>query len=444
MTCGPAFPADGARNRHPMKITIKKIVYPGRSLAETDGKVVFTDEGLPGEVVEAEPIREKANYIEARTTGIIERSPRRTEPRCVHWKACSPWQVMDYGLQLEVKKGQVEEIFARELKIGLEELAIVPSPKVWGYRNRARFHILREGGEARAAYHEPGEESEFIPTGRCHLLPDEMNALGTDILDTINVFELRAITDIEIRRSSADGRMLAVLDFVPETDLAVIRRAFGGLRDRFPVAGVVGLVRDRTRIREVPLLGKSFLEDEADGARFRIGPRSFFQVNGEMLHRAAGEMRQLAAAAGEPKIADLYCGVGTFGILLAPGAKEVFGVESDEENLRFLEHNLRANRVGNYAVCEGKSEEWIGELLDKGVDCVILDPPRKGVDPAIVQSLAENPAGTILYLSCNPATLARDLKGLLPTYDLAEVKIFDFFPHTPHIETLAVLKRGRA
>ncbi|MHB8094958.1 MAG: 23S rRNA (uracil(1939)-C(5))-methyltransferase RlmD [Candidatus Aminicenantales bacterium] len=427
-----------------MKITIKKIVYPGRSLSEAEGKVVFTDEGLPGEVVEADVIREKTSYIEARTTGIIERSPRRTEPRCGHWKACSPWQVMDYGLQIEVKKGQVEEIFARELRIELEELEIVPSPKIWGYRNRARFHILREGGEARAAYHEPGEESEFIPTGACHLLPDAMNALGADILDTINAFELRAITDIEIRRSSADGRMLAVFEFGPAADLAEIRRAFGGLRDRFPVAGVVGLVRDRMRIREVPLLGKRFLENEAAGARFRIGPRSFFQVNGEMLHRAAGEMRRLAAAIGEPTIADLYCGVGTFGILLAPGAKEVFGVESDEENLRFLEHNLRANRIGNYAVCEGKSEEWIGELLEKGVDCVILDPPRKGVDPAIVQRLAENPAGTILYLSCNPATLARDLKGLLPAYDLAEIKVFDFFPHTPHIETLAVLKRGRA
>jgi len=424
-----------------MKITIKKIVYPGRSLAEAGGKVVFTDEGLPGEVVEADVIREKTSYIEGRTTGIVERSPRRTEPRCGHWKACSPWQVMEYGLQLEIKKGQVEEILARELRIGLEGLEIVPSPKVWGYRNRARFHILREGGEARAAYHEPGEESEFIPTGRCHLLPDEMNALCAGVLDTINAFELRAITDIEIRRSSANGRMLAVFEFEPAADLTGIRRAFGGLRDRFPVSGVVGLVRDRARIREIPLLGKSFLEDEADGGRFRIGPRSFFQVNGDMLRAAAGEMRRLAAAAGEPKIADLYCGVGTFGILLAPGAKEVFGVESDAENLRFLEHNLRANHVGNYAVCEGKSEEWIEELLDKGVDCVILDPPRRGVDPAIVRSLAENPAGTVLYLSCNPATLARDLKGLLPAYALAEVKVLDFFPHTPHIETLAVLKR---
>jgi len=426
-----------------MKLTIKKIVYPGRSLAETGGKVVFTDEGLPGEIVDADVIREKTSYIEARTTGIIERSPRRTEPRCNHWKACSPWQVMDYGLQLEVKKGQVEEILARELRIGVAGIEIVPSPKVWGYRNRARFHVLREGGEARAAYHEPGEESEFIPTGACHLLPDAMNALGADILDAVNAFELRAITDIEIRRSSADGRMLAVFEFGPAADPAEIRRAFGGLRDRFPVAGIVGLVRDRTRIREVSILGKSFLEDEADGARFRIGPRSFFQVNGDMLGAAAGEMRRLAAAVGEPRIADLYCGVGTFGILLAPGAKEVFGVESDPENLRFLEHNLRANRVGNYAVCEGTSEEWIGELLEKGVDVVVLDPPRKGADPSIVRSLAEKPAGTILYLSCNPATLARDLKGLLPAYELAEVKIFDFFHHTPHIETLAVLKSRR-
>ena len=425
-----------------MQVRIKKIVYPGRSLAELEGKVVFTDAGLPGEVVEIEAVREKVSFIEARTISVVEPSSRRVEPRCGHYKACSPWQDMEYALQLEVKGGQVREIFARELKLELSGPEVVPSPKVWGYRNRARFHILREDGEARAAYHEPGEEHVFIPTGPCHLLPDEINALCTDILDTVNAFEIGAITDIEIRRSSADGRMLVAFEFGPNTDVPEIRKAFGGLRDRFPVAGIVGLVRDRTRVRELPLLGKPFIYESAAGASFRLGPRSFFQVNGDMLLAAVDEMRRVSEADGEPRIADLYCGVGTFGIGLAHRAKEVFGVESDPENLRFLRKNLFANGVGNFAVCEGTSEDWIGELLDRGVDLVIVDPPRRGLEPSIVRALAERPVPAIVYLSCNPATLARDLKGLRGAYVPETIKVLDFFPHTPHIETLVVLKRG--
>lgn len=424
-----------------MQVRVKKVVYPGKSLAELEGKVVFTDAGLPGEVVEVEPVRERSSFIEARTVAVIEPSPRRVEPRCGHYKACSPWQDMEYTLQLEIKGGQVREIFARELRIELDGPEVVPSPKVWGYRNRARFHILRTDGEARAAYHEPGEEHAFVPTGPCFLLPDEINALCADILDTMNAFEIGSITDIEVRRSPADGRMLAALEFGTGTDVAEIRKAFGGLGDRFPLAGVVGLVRDKTRLRELPLSGKPFLYESVGGASFRLGPRSFFQVNGDMLLAAVDEMRRLAESLVEPRIADLYCGVGTFGILLAHGAKEVFGVEPDPENLRFLRKNLFHNGVGNYAVCEGTSEEWIGELLDRGIDLLIVDPPRRGLEPSVVRALAERPVPAIVYLSCNPATLARDLKGLGKAYAPETVKVLDFFPHTPHIETLVVLRR---
>ena len=425
-----------------MQILIKKIVYPGRSLADTDGKVVFTDEGLPGEVVEVEPVREKTSYIEARTVGIVEPSARRVEPRCGHFRACSPWQNMEYALQLEVKGGQVREIFSRELKIELDRLEVVPSPKIWGYRNRARFHVLRQDNGPFAAYHEPGSEAAFIRTERCELVPDEMNGLLGAVIGGIGKGDLRGVTDVEIRRSAADGRMLVSLGVESGADLGAVREVFGGLKDDFPLAGIVGLLNDRRKTSEVPLLGKGFVEENVAGTRFRIGARSFFQVNIEQLAAVAGEIRRIAAAAGELRIADLYCGIGTFGVLLAPGAKEVFGVESEEANIRFLKRNLTQNGVGNYAVCEGTSEEWIGEILDRNIDLVILDPPRKGVAPILAQALAEDPVRTLIYLSCNPATLARDLKILLGAYELAEVKVFDFFPHTPHIETLTILNRA--
>ena len=425
-----------------MQILIKKIVYPGRSLADLDGKVVFTDEGLPGEVVEVEPVKEKASYIEARTVRIVEPSARRVEPKCGHFRACSPWQTMEYALQLEVKGGQVREIFSRELKIELDRLEVVPSPKIWGYRNRARYHVLRQDNGPFAAYHEPGSEAAFIRTERCELVPDEMNGLLGAVIGGIGRGDLRGVTDVEIRRSAADGRMLVSLGVGSGPDLGAVREVFSGLKDDFPLAGIVGLLNDRKKTSEVPLLGKGFIEENVAGTRFRIGARSFFQVNVEQLTAVAGELRRIAAAAGEPRIADLYCGIGTFGVLLAPGAKEVFGVESEEANIRFLKRNLTQNGVGNYAVCEGTSEEWIEEILDRNIDLVILDPPRKGVEAGLARALAEDPVRTLIYLSCNPATLARDLKTLLGAYELAEVKVFDFFPHTPHIETLTILNRA--
>jgi 23S rRNA (uracil1939-C5)-methyltransferase len=349
---------------------------------------------------------------------------------------------MEYALQLEVKGGQVREIFSRELKIEFDRLEVVPSPKIWGYRNRARFHVLRQDNGLFAAYHEPGSEAAFIRTERCELVPDEMNGLLGAVIGGIGKGDLRGVTDVEIRRSAADGRMLVSLGVGSGADLGAVRKVFGGLKDDYPLAGIVGLLNDRKKTSEVPLLGKGFVEENVAGTRFRIGARSFFQVNTEQLAAVAGEMRRIAAAAGEPRIADLYCGIGTFGVLLAPGAKEVFGVESEETNIRFLKRNLTQNGVGNYAVCEGTSEEWIGEILDRNIDLIILDPPRKGVAPGLARALAEDPVRTLIYLSCNPATLARDLKILLGAYELAEVKVFDFFPHTPHIETLTILNRA--
>jgi len=425
-----------------VQILIKKIVYPGRSLADGEGKVVFTDEGLPGEVVEVEPIRERASYIEARTVRIIEPSARRTEPRCGHFRACSPWQNMEYAFQLEVKGCQVREIFSRELGIELDRLEVVPSSKIWGYRNRARFHVLWQDDKPFAAYHEPGSEAAFIQTERCELVPEEMNGLLGAAIGRIGNGDLRGVTDIDIRRSAANGRMLISLGMESGAEAEAVRKVFGRLKDDYPLAGIVGLLNDRKRTSEVPLLGKGFIEENVAGARFLIGAQSFFQVNNEQLAAVAGEMRRVASASREPRIADLYCGIGTFGVLLAPEAKEVFGIESEEANLRFLKRNLAQNGVGNYSVCEGTSEEWIGEILGRNIDLIILDPPRKGVRPDLARALADDPVRTLIYLSCNPATLARDLKILLPAYEVAEVKVFDFFPHTPHIETLTILFRG--
>ena len=425
-----------------MLLAIQKIVYPGRRLGLAEGKVVFTDRGLPGETVEVEVFKDRKSYAEARTVRVVEASSARVEPRCGHYLACSPYQDMDYGLELEVKKAQVAEIMSRELKRPVEAVEAVPSPEVWGYRNRIRLRVLREGGAARFVYNEPGEQASFVAVDRCHLVPDKVKDILARLLEIVNGGPYASVSGVEVRTSRSSGRSLVTVDLEGGAEKERLGAALAGLKKELGLAGAMASVGDGKRWRDERLFGADHLEERVGGLTFRVGARSFFQTNIGILERVFEDVAAAAAGRKEAVVADLYCGLGTFGILLAKGAREVFGVEPAAENVAFLKKNLALNRVGNFAVCEGTAEEWLDEVLDRRPAVVVLDPPRKGVDPRVVAGLVEDPAPVLIYLSCNPTTLARDLKGLLGAYELASLRVYDFFPHTPHIETLAVL-RGR-
>lgn len=422
-----------------MKLTVEKIVYPGRRLGRHEGKVVFTDRGLPGEVVEADVFRDRKSYAEARTLRIVEASPDRREPRCGHFLACSPYQDMDYALQRTVKRAQVEEILSRELKrpVGIEE--VVPSPEVWGYRNRIQLKVLWEQGRAGFVYNEPGEEASFLPVDRCFLVPEGMNDLLAEIQERTNDGPWPSVTGVEVKSSRSSGQSLVVCHLDSGKDLAEISGGLEELRLKYELAGAVGFVFNGKRFAKERLFGRDFIEEKVRGITYRIGARSFFQVNVGILERVFDDMEAPVAGLVDPVVADLYCGLGTFGMFLARRAREVFGVEADEENVAYLKKNLALNRIGNFAVCEGTSEEWLPEILERKAGVVVLDPPRRGVDARMIDALARDPVPIVLYLSCNPTTLARDLKPLLEVYELASLKAYDFFPHTPHIECLAIL-----
>ena len=423
-------------------LKVEKLVYPGRSLALDGGKVVFTDRGLPGEMVEVEVLRDRKTFAEARTLRIVVPSPARVEPRCAHFLACSPYQEMAYEAQLAAKKAQVEEIVDRELKLKLDGLEVVPSPEVWGYRNRIRLRILWQEGEARAYYHEPGEETAFLPVERCYLVSDAVNDLLAELVAFLGREGFEAVSELEVRESRARSRSLVVFHLESAARIEEMAGKLAGLHHRFPLSGITALVTDGRAVREETLGGVARLEESVGGKVFRLGARSFFQANVAIIDRVAAEMRRAVAEGPESGLVDLYAGVGTFGIILAAGAREVFAVESEPANIRFLKKNIEVNRAGNVAVCEGTSERWLPSLLERDIGAVVLDPPRRGADPGLLADLAASEVPLVLYLSCNPATLARDLKALLPVYELGSLRVYDFFPHTPHIETLAVLRRA--
>lgn len=427
-----------------MRIRIDKIVYPGRRMGLAEGKVVFTDIGLPGETVEVEIVKDKRSFAEARTVAVVERSPRRAEPKCGHYLACSPYQDMDDALEREVKRGQVAEIMARELRRPFDPPPFAPSPESWGYRNRIRLRVRRsEAGRAEFVYHEPGEQASFVAVDRCFLVPDRVNDLLGRLRETIDAGPFPSVEAVEVRTSRTRGDSLVVCELASDADKAALGGALAALRKDCALAGAVASFADGKRRRDERLFGRDFLEEAVRGLTFRVGARSFFQANVGILERVLDDVAAAAAPRAGETVADLYCGLGTFGILLARRAREVFGVESDPGNIGFLKKNLALNGVGNFAVCEGTTEEWLAEVLERRPGVVILDPPRRGVDPAVVGALVAEPAPLLLYLSCNPATLARDLKGLLEAYELKDLRVYDFFPRTPHIETLAVLEEKR-
>jgi tRNA (uracil-5-)-methyltransferase/23S rRNA (uracil1939-C5)-methyltransferase len=332
---------------------------------------------------------------------------------------------------------------ARELRRAFEPPAIVPSPEEWGYRNRIRLRVARgEDGKAGYVYHEPGERASFVAVDRCHLVGDLTSGLLERVRAIVEGGPFGSVETVEVRTSRARGESLVVCDLASAAEAAAFGKALAAAKREHGLVGAVASVFDGKKRRDEKLFGRDFVEETVGGRTFRVGARSFFQANVGILERVFEDVAAAAARLAGETVADLYCGLGTFGILLARGAREVFGVEPDPANVAFLKKNLALNGVGNFAVCEGTAEEWLEEVLEREPGVVILDPPRKGVDPAVVRGLVEAPAPLVLYLSCNPTTLARDLKGLLEAYELEDLRVYDFFPHTPHIEAIATLNGG--
>jgi 23S rRNA (uracil1939-C5)-methyltransferase len=424
-----------------MVIRIEKIVYPGRRLGLLDGKVVFTDRGLPGESVDVEILKDRRSYAEARTVRVLDPSPARVEPRCAHYLACSPYQDMDYGLEIEIKRAQITEILSRELKMRLGTIRIRPSPEIWGYRNKIGLRVVRELGQAEFVYHQPHEQEEFVAVDRCYLVPDRMNDLMARLIEIINRVPLQTVEGVEIRASRATGKTLLLCELSSDAEKDAAAEALEEIQREYALAGAVAAIKEGGRFRDVVLFGRDFIEETAGGLRFRVGARSFFQVNLGILASVFEDVVEAAGLIKDAVVADLYCGLGTFGMAVAKRAREVFGVEPDAGNVAFLKKNLELNGIGNFAVCVGTAEDWLPEILEREPATVILDPPRRGVFQTTIEGLLADPVPRIVYLSCNPTTLARDLKGFLEAYELTEVRAYDFFPHTPHIEALAILDR---
>ena len=442
-------PARGAE----LELTIDSLAYGGAGVARLDGYVVFVQGGMPGDRLRAQVGKAKRAYAEARATEILEPGPDRIAPAADHPGA--PWQVLRYERQLEVKQAQVAEALTR--LGGLEGFVVEPivaASQTWRYRNKLEYSFGIDAGRLICGFHAPGRWDEIVEVRDCLLASEAANAVrervvgwcraqgliphdrstGAGQLRNLVVREGRRTGQLQVRLVTAPGALDAAA-------LAAAADCDGVLWTRSSSAG------ETTAGGETELVsGADYLDEEIGGIRVRISPEAFFQTNTEMAEQLYGIAVDRAQLSGFERVYDLYCGIGTIGLLMAPRAAELWGLEVVPAAVADAISNASLNEIDGVHFFAGDVRLALSELVSKAgrPDVLVVDPPRAGLSQKIVRRIIEAAPRRIVYVSCNPTTLAPNAAQLVQAgYTLDRVQPVDMFPQTPHIECVAVLDRAR-
>lgn len=415
-------------------VKFEKVVGDGKALGYIDGKAVFAAGPLPGEEARIRIVKDKPRYMEAVVEEIVTKSDHRSQPAEAHYLACSPWQGVDYHYQLELKRHLVTEVFGRpELELSLVDF--VAAKQQIGYRNKLEFTISNNLDTPMLAFHERGSYESLIPLpDGCKLGSEAMNQAAKELLLRITDLKLPGYMEaLTVRQSSSTGEIIGIISLhqVPKRDWQALS-----------VPGLAGIVVSRMRHRSEHEIiwhtGAAQLEQTVLGMQLAYPFDAFFQTNVAMFEIALAQI--LAAIPTSGRVIDLYGGVGTIGLAVARLGPEVLGLELNAAASEWATSN--ADRVGvmNYSSQQVQAERMPAGAL-KGAETVILDPPRAGLHPRVINELLVAAPQRIIYLSCNPVTQVRDLILLKDNYSCSGVTGFDFYPGTLHTESLAILER---
>jgi 23S rRNA (uracil1939-C5)-methyltransferase len=458
------------KKKQELELEVTGIAFGGRGIAKIDGYTVFVDQAVPGDRVAARIVKKKKNYAEARTLAVISPSPDRIEPPCRYagWCGGCKWQFLEYGRQLEYKRRHVEEAVERIGQLsGVPVHPVLPCDKKFGYRNKMEFScsdrrwlLPEELGrpdipmDFALGLHVPGTFDKILDIDACLLQPEKGNRILSDVRDRIRSSGLAAYglrshegfwRFVMLRHSTAQDRWLVNLVTASE-DTAALNAIAGYLMDAHAdIAGVVNNVTAKkagvaTGEYEVPLAGQAFLQERLGGFAFDISANSFFQTNTAQAEKLYETVRQYAGLTGSQTVVDLYTGTGTIAIWLSGDAKEIIGLEIAASAVADAEKNCEKNRIDNCRFVAGDIRQSISQVKTRP-DVMVIDPPRAGMHKDVVGSVLDMAPARMVYVSCNPATLARDLSLLAENYRVAEIQPVDMFPHTFHIEAVARLER---
>ena len=443
-----------------LELRIDSLAYGGNGVARLNSFVVFVRRGLPGDTVRARVTKVKRSHAEAIAVEVIEPGADRVEAPCVHYPACGGCRFQDlaYERQLEAKAGQVADAMAR---IGgfadLELEPAVPAESTFHYRNKLEYSFTETPGGAGLGLHRAGRWDEVLDIEKCWLTTDVGNGIRNAVREWaregLSVYDQAThegyLRHLIVREGRNTAQALVVLVTAPGR-LDGEERLVEALQ-RFPeVRSIYHAVNDRrAEVTNVPaklLWGEDAIEEEILGLRFRVRPNAFLQTNTAMAEVLYALALEYAALTGEETVFDLYCGTGTIGLSMAREALTVWGVEVSEESVACAIENAELNGITNTAFFAGEVGDSIEELHERAgkPDLVVVDPPRGGLSSKALRRIARLEPARIVYVSCNPTTLAGNAKDLVSEhgYRLERVRPVDMFPHTPHIETVALFVRG--
>ena len=469
-----------ARKKKPLpileNIQITDCAAEGKSLARVNDMVVFVPFCVPGDIVDLQVRKKRHSYMEAEVIRFVEKSAVREEPFCEHFGVCGgcKWQNLPYDKQLEMKQRQVYEQLTRIGKVELPEfMPILGSRKIREYRNKLEFGcsnkrwMTREeiasgepAGEMRAiGFHITGAFDKILPIHNCHLMDGLQNGIRNFIYqyaidNDLTFFDLRQQTgllrDVMVRNSNTGEWMVLVqFHYDEEGDRERSLQLMEALADRFPqITSLLYVDNQKCNdtfgdLKLTLYKGNDHIFEIMEGLRFKVGPKSFYQTNTDQAYHLYSVTRQFAGLTGEEVVYDLYTGTGTIANFVARSAKKVVGIEYVPEAIEDAKVNSDINGIGNTLFFAGDMKDILTDEFIAGhgrPDVIITDPPRAGMHPDVVETILRAKPRRIIYVSCNPATQARDLQLLDRLYKVVAVQPVDMFPHTPHVENVVALE----
>jgi 23S rRNA (uracil-5-)-methyltransferase RumA len=444
-----------------MTLTIKSLGINGEGIGYYKRKIVFVEKALPGEVVHAEVTDVKETYAVARLVRVVERSPARVEPPCPVYEECGgcSLQHMDYQAQLASKRELVIESLRKYARLENPPVAeTIGMDNPWGYRNKAQFQVGRQNGRLVAGLYQTGSH-RLVDLEACrvqHEATNEIVRTARQVMEELGIpaYDERkrtgVIRTIVARVAFATGETQLTLVTATE-EIPRVKELILELRTHLP--GLVSIVQNVNRKKTSlvfgdttrQLWGRPSIAEQLGDLSFDLSARAFFQLNPEQTRKLYEEVKKAAGLTGSELVLDLYCGTGTIALWLAPYAREVRGIELIPEAVEDARRNAGKNGAANATFHVGRAEVLMPKWAKQGVkpDVVVVDPPRTGLDDALIRSLLEVQPQRIVYVSCNPSTLGKDVAKLLARYELVSAQPVDMFPHTAHVESvILMIKKG--
>lgn len=431
-----------SRKQKLYRTTITGLTPEGMGITSYNGKPLFVIGAVPGEEVTALVTKKRKAYMQAVVQEVHSPSPYRLQTHEDHYLSCSPWQPFTYDYQLTLKEQMLTQAYTEYAEETLAVNAFYGAPEQQGYRNKMEFSFWNEEGYMYLAFHKRGSPFVKVPLPNGCLLGGKLtNDLAYSINLALNTAGIskQDLKVLILRESKAHRKAVALLLVTnPEREYPIQKSMFPETLDglciaysspRSPAAGIETIISTE---------GTLFLDEEVGGMKFRYPIDGFFQNNIALFEQAVEDMKTHITPAR--KMVELYSGVGTIGQLLHTMAEEVLGVEIIESAVEMATYNATQNGISNYTALHSASEKLDSALLNE-TDILVLDPPRAGLHPDVIQMILEKQPKQIVYLSCNPSTQAKDYALLRSMYSPTWLAGYDFYPNALHLESLLILQR---